>query len=56
MGNIWKYMVYGYVVSVWGYPNSWMVYLMENLITMDDMVVHFRKSLYGDICGELMWK
>jgi hypothetical protein len=56
MGNIWKYMVYGYVVIVWGYPNSWMVYIMEILIKMDDMVVHFRKSLYGDICGELMWK
>ena len=28
----------GFRVSVlsWGYPNSWMVYFMENPITMDD--------------------
>jgi hypothetical protein len=50
MGNIWKYMVYGYVVSVWGYPNSWMVYFMENPTKMDDMMtiyplVNIQKSI-----------
>ena len=28
----------------WGYPNSWMVYFMDNPIKMDDLgVLHFRK-------------
>jgi hypothetical protein len=41
---------------VWGYPNSWMVYFMENPIKMDDFgVPHSRKppSLHGQ--RHLFW-